>query len=234
MERGCLTVVGPKARGILARVTTADLSNEHFPWLTAQTAVVGLASDVRMLRINFEGELGWELYHPIAFQRHLLDRIMDAGRDHGLRLVGYRAIEGLRLEKSYPNLWRELSGEYTAWESGLERFIALDKGDFIGRSALLRQQQQGVGRRLVTLRIAAAEGAEALGNEGVYRDGTLVGRVTTAGHAYHLGFNIALAHVSAALAAPGTQLSVLVFNQKVAAEVIPSSPYDPTGERSRV
>ncbi len=234
MERGCLTVVGPKARAILAPITTVDLSNERFPWLSAQTAVVGMAPDVRMLRINFEGELGWELYHPIAFQRHLLESILDAGKEHAMRLIGYRAIESLRLEKSYPNLWHELNGEYSAWECGVDRFIALDKGPFIGRDALVRQKKDGVARRLVTLRIEAPEGAEALGNEAVYRDGGLVGRITSAGHSHSLGFNVALAVVASDLARPDTQLEVSVFNEKVAARVIPNSPYDPRGERSRM
>ena len=196
--------------------------------------MVGLASDVRMLRINFEGELGWELYHGLAYQQHLLDSIVTAGKEHGLKLVGHRALDGLRLEKSYASLWRELNGEYTAWESNLDRFIALDKGDFIGRDALVRQKARGIARRLVTLRIAAPEGAEALGNEEVYSGGTLVGRVTSAGRAYHLGFNIALAYVAAAQATLGTPLEVMVFNEKVPAEVIPRSPYDPKGERSHM
>jgi dimethylglycine dehydrogenase len=234
MERGCLTVVGPKARQVLAPISSVDLSNENFPWLTAQTAVVGLTPDVRMLRINFEGELGWELYHPIAFQQHLLESILSAGREHGMRLVGYRAIESLRLEKSHPSVWRELNGEYSAWECGLDRFIALEKGDFVGRQALLRQERTGVTRRLVTLRIQAPEGVEALGNEAVYRDGSLVGRVTSAGHAHSLSSNIALAMVASDAASPGTLLEVAVFNEKVAALVIPNSPYDPAGERSRM
>lgn len=234
MERGCLAVVGPKARAILSPLTSADLSNAHFPWLTAQTAVVGMAPDVRMLRINFEGELGWELYHPVALQRHLLEILLDAGKEHGMRLIGYRAIESLRLEKSYPNLWRELHGEHSAWECGLDRFIALNKDGFIGREALLREQKSGVARRLVTLRIDAPEGAEALGNEAVYRNGKLVGRVTSAGHGHCVGFNIALAMVAADAAHPDTQLEVSVFNDKVAAQVIPNSPYDPSGAQSRM
>jgi dimethylglycine dehydrogenase len=234
MERGCLTVVGPKARQILAPISSVDLSNERFPWLTAQTAVVGMAPDVRMLRIDFEGELGWELYHPIAFQQHLLESILTAGKEHGIHLIGYRAIESLRLEKSYPRLWRELNGEYSAWEAGLDRFIALEKGNFLGREALLWQKDKGVPRRLVTLQIQTPEGMEALGNEAVYHDGKLVGRVTSAGHAHFLGFNIALAIVASAAAHPGTQLGVAVFNQKVPALVIPNSPYDPTGERGRM
>ena len=233
LERGCLAVVGPKAREVLQPITSVDLSNERFPWLTAQTAVVGLASDVRMLRINFEGELGWELYHPISYQLHLFEEIMKAGQSHGLRLIGYRAIDSLRLEKSYANIWRDLNAEYTAWESSLDRFIAIDKGEFIGRAALVRQNNAGIARRLVTLKIHAPEGAEALGNEGVYNAGRLVGRMTSANHAHHLGFNIGLAYVPSALATPGARLEVPVFNEMTPAEVIEASPYDPTGARSR-
>jgi dimethylglycine dehydrogenase len=234
LERGCLAVVGPSARDLLQPITSVELSNERFPWLTAQTAVVGRASDVRMLRINFEGELGWELYHPISYQLHLFEEIMKAGQPHGLRLIGYRAIDSLRLEKSYANIWRDLNAEYTAWESSLDRFIALDKGEFIGRAALLRQQNAGIARRLVTLKIHAPEGAEALGNEGVYHAGRLVGRVTSANHAHHLGFNIGLAYVPSALARPGTRLEVPVFNAMTPAEVIEASPYDPAGAQSRL
>jgi dimethylglycine dehydrogenase len=234
LERGCLAVVGPKARDVLQPITSVDLSNERFPWLTAQTATVGLASDVRMLRINFEGELGWELYHPISYQLRLFEDIVLAGQSHDLRLIGYRAIDSLRLEKSYANVWRDLNAEHTAWESSLDRFVAPEKGAFIGRAALLRQNEAGIPRRLVTLKIHAPENAEALGIEGVYDSGKLVGRVTSANHAHHLGFNIALAYVPSALAAPATRLDVLVFNEMTPAEVIAASPYDPTGARSQM
>jgi dimethylglycine dehydrogenase len=234
LERGCFAVVGPKARDILQQMASVDLSNESFPWLTAQAATVGLASDVRMLRIDFEGELGWELYHPISYQRHLFDTIMEAGKPHGLKLVGNRAIDSLRLEKSYANIWRDLNGEYTAWESSLDRFIALNKGDFVGRDALIRQKEKGIERRLVTLKIETSDGPEALGNECVYRDGELVGRVTSANHAHHLGFNIALAYVPLALCEPGSKLQVPVLNEMMPAEVLENPPYDPAGRRSRM
>ncbi|MBV9522693.1 MAG: aminomethyltransferase family protein, partial [Alphaproteobacteria bacterium] len=234
LERGCLAVVGPNARDILRPIASVDLSNESFPWLTARSAVVGLASDVRTLRIIFEGELGWELYHPIAYQLHLLETIMAAGREHGLRLVGNRAIDCLRLEKSYPNIWRDLNGEYTAWESGLERFVALEKGDFPGRDALVRQKQEGVARRLVTLRIETQDELEALGNESVFADGALVGRITSANHAHFLGYNIALAYLDAAACRPGVALHVPVLNALRPAILLERSPYDPAGKRSRM
>jgi dimethylglycine dehydrogenase len=233
-ERGCFTIVGPKARDILQPLVATSLANEDFPWMTAQRATVGLASDVRLLRINFEGELGWELYHPIAFQRALLDALMEAGKPHGMTLVGYRAIDALRLEKSYRNIWRDINGEYTAWESGLDRFVALDKDDFIGREALLRQRNAGPSRRLVTLRIDAPDEAEAMGNESLYSNGALVGRITSANHAHTLGFNIALAYVAAPKSAVGTELSLRILERDATARVIADSPYDPAGARSRM
>jgi dimethylglycine dehydrogenase len=234
LERGCFALVGPRAREILQTIVSLDLSNESFPWLTAQSAIIGLASDVRMLRINFEGELGWELYHPISYQVHLFEAIMEAGKEHGLRLVGNRAIDSLRLEKSYPSIWRDLNGEYTAWESGLDRFVALDKGDFVGREALVRQKDRGVGQRLATLKIESPDGLEALGNECVYSDGELVGRITSANHAHYLNYNIALAYLRSGECRPGVTLQVPVLNQLRLAEVLKNSPYDPLGHRSRM
>ena len=99
-ERGVFTIVGPKARDVLQKATQIDLSNAAFPWFSLRTGTVGLASDVHLLRVNYEGELGWELYHPYAYQRHLLDALLSAGEEHGIRLVGLYALESLRLEKS--------------------------------------------------------------------------------------------------------------------------------------
>ncbi len=216
LERGCFTVVGPKAREILQGMSGTSLANESFPWLTARNSTVALAPDVRMLRINFEGELGWELYHPIAYQLHLFDAIMEAGRPHGLKLVGNR-----------------INGEHTALESGLDRFIAPEKAEFVGRAAVLRQKETGISRRLVTLRIHPEGEAEAMGNEGLYSNGELVGRITSANHAHHLGFNIGLGYVAQRLAKPGTSLQLHILEDMARAEVIADSPYDPDGTRSR-
>ena len=136
------------------------------------------------------------------------------------------------------HIWRDINGEYTAWESGLDRFIALDKGPFVGREALIRQRDPGSGRRLVTLHIdppkeAEAMGAEAMGNESLFADGVLVGRVTSANHARTLGFNIALGYVATAHAAPGSELRLKILDREATARVIPDSPYDPASARSR-
>ena len=191
-DRGCFTIVGPKARDVLQRLTEIDLSNEAFPWFGVQSGTVGLASDVRLLRVNYEGELGWELYHPLCYQRHLLEALLAAGEAHGLRLIGLHALESLRLEKSYRAMYRDMNPELSAWESSLDRFIRLDKGDFIGKAALVRQQQEGVRQRSVTIAIDT-DGASSLIHEGIHHGGKLVGRITSGSYAYTLGHDVAFA-----------------------------------------
>jgi dimethylglycine dehydrogenase len=232
-ERGCFTIVGPRARDLLQGLTEIDLSNAAFPWFGVRSGTVGLASDVRLLRVNYEGELGWELYHPIAYQRHLLEALLTAGEAHGLRLIGMHALESLRLEKSYRAMYRDMNPELTAWESGLDRFIALDKGDFIGRDALVRQQQAGVRQRLVPIAIETDD-ASVLAHEGVYREGALVGRVTSGSYCYTLGHDVAFALLPSALGVPGTELAVPILGEMRKAQVIAEVPYDPDSARCRL
>ncbi len=234
LERGCFTLVGPKSRDLLQGLVDEDLSNGAFPWLTAQTATVAWASEVHMLRVNYEGELGWELYHPICYQHHLLDTLLAAGADHGLRLAGNRAIESCRLDKSYRAMYRDLNIEHTALEAGLERFVRFDKNeDFIGRDALLRQKEAGLSRRMVTLKVETVD-ADAYSNEGVYRDGQLVGRVTSGASSHTLGHCISMAYLDIDHAQEGTELEIPLLGTTRKATVIADSPYDPANERPRL
>ncbi|TRC96904.1 FAD-dependent oxidoreductase [Mesorhizobium sp. WSM4303] len=232
-DRGSFTVVGPMARDVLQPLTEIDLSNDAFPWFSVQSATVALASDVRLMRVNYSGELGWELYHPLCYQRHLLDALLASGEAHGLRLVGLQALESLRLDKSFRAMYRDMNLELSAWESGLDRFVRLDKGDFIGRAALVAKQKQGTARRIVTLSIDT-DGASAFAYEGVYRDGSLVGRVTSAGYSYTFGHDIALALLPLELGTPGTALEVSILGERRPARVIADSTYDPEGARGRM
>jgi dimethylglycine dehydrogenase len=233
MERGVFTVVGPQARAVLQELTETDLGNAAFPWLSARTAAVGLAGDVRLLRVNYEGELGWELYHPIGYQRHLLDELLRVGAGSDLRLVGLHALESLRLDKSYRAIYRDMVGDVTALESGLDRFIKLDKGDFIGRDALLRQAAKGLSRRLTTLTVDTTD-ASTLMHEGVYHEGKLAGRITSGSYSYHFGHDIALALLPPELTAAGTMFEVPVLGARRAARAIADSPYDPDNSRCRM
>ncbi|WP_245460010.1 aminomethyltransferase family protein [Mesorhizobium sp. M1B.F.Ca.ET.045.04.1.1] len=232
-DRGCFTVVGPNARDVLQPLTEIDLSNAQFPWFSAKTGSVALASDVRLLRVNYEGELGWELYHPMAYQRQLLDAILKEGERHGMRLVGLHALESLRLEKSYRAMYRDMNPELNALESGLERFIRLDKADFVGRDAVLKYKARNDQRRSVTLKIET-DGASTLASEGLYIDGALVGRITSGGYGYTLGHDVALALLPERLSKAGTKLDVTILGEWKVAEVVADSPYDPGNERARM
>lgn len=232
-ERGCFTIVGPKAREVLQGLTEIDLSNEAFAWFGVKSGTVGLATDVRLLRINYEGELGWELYHPLCYQRHLLEALLAAGEPHGLRLIGLHALESLRLEKSYRAMYRDMNPELSAWESNLDRFIRLDKGDFIGKAALVRQQKEGVRQRSVTIAIDT-DGASSLIHEGVHHEGKLVGRITSGSYAYTLGHDVAFALLPVELGKLGTELEVPILGEMRKARVIAESPYDPEALRCRM
>ena len=145
---GVLVVSGPKARELMKRVSTDDFSSENFKWLSAKNVNIGNAP-VNAMRVNFVGELGWELHHPIEYQNHIFDRLMEAGKDLSLKPYGIRAMNSLRVEKSYKLVGTELSIEYSPYESGLDRFIHPNKGKFIGLEALNRWREKGFQNKLV-------------------------------------------------------------------------------------
>jgi dimethylglycine dehydrogenase len=229
---GVLVLAGPKARMLLERVTDADLSNEAFRWLTAQDIVVGMAP-VNAMRVNFVGELGWELHHPIEYQNHIFDTLFGAGADLGLQPFGIRAMDTMRLEKSYRMVGTELSIEYSAYESAMDRFVKADKGNFLGRDALLAWQEVGMNNRLVTLEVHDVDDADALGNNALLKDGELAGRATSGGFGFRVGKSLALGMVKPELAEPGSQLEIEILGKAYAATVIPDSPFDPKNERLR-
>ena len=229
---GVLVVAGPKSRALLQRVSDADFSNAAFPWLSARPIQIGLAQATAM-RVNFVGELGWELHHPMECQNLIFDALFEAGADLNLKPFGIRAMDSLRLEKSYRMIGTELSIEYAALESGLDRFVRLDKGDFIGRDALLAWRDRGFANALVTLEVADVTDADALGNNPLFHNGELVGRATGGGYGYRLGKSLALGMVNPQLSPPGTALEIEILGQRHPATVVPESPYDPGNERLR-
>jgi dimethylglycine dehydrogenase len=229
---GAFAVAGPKARDLLAGLVDGDLSNEAFGWFRARSLAVGLGANVRMLRINYVGELGWELHHPIEYQNSLFDDLVEAGRDFDLALVGGRAVDSLRLEKSYRAFWRDLTPEYSALEAGLDRFISLQKPKFPGREALLCEQAAGLARHFAVVEIAAG-GTEPYQNETIYRHGKPVGRVASGGYGHIVGKVLAHAYVDAPHHVKGTELEVSALGDRRGARVIASSPYDPDNARPR-
>jgi dimethylglycine dehydrogenase len=230
---GVFTLCGPKSREILQQLTDTDLSNQAFPWLSAKIGDVGMAKNVHLLRINYTGELGWELHHPMAYQRHLTAELLRVGEPLGMKLFGLEALESLRLEKSYRAIRRELNTEITALEAGLDRFIRFDNADFIGRAALLKQKEDGVRKRIVTLKLPTGE-TSVLAHEAVYHDGALAGRVTSGGYSYHFDHDLAMALLPVELGSPGTKVEVMVHNELRQGEVVADSLYDPMNDRSRM
>ncbi len=229
---GVLVAAGPQSRTLLQRVSDADFSNAAFPWLSARPINIGWAQAVAM-RVNFVGELGWELHHPMECQNLIFDALFEAGADLNLQPFGIRAMDSLRLEKSYRMIGTELSIEYAALESGLDRFVRLDKGDFIGRDALLAWREKGFANALVTLQVGEVEEADALGNNPLFHNGELVGRATSGGYGYRLGKSLALGMVDPQLTAPGTGLEIEILGERRPALVVPESPYDRGNQRLR-
>jgi dimethylglycine dehydrogenase len=188
---------------------------------------------VNAMRVNFVGELGWELHHPIEYQNHIFDTLFAAGGDLGLQPFGIRAMDTMRLEKSYRMVGTELSIEYSAYESAMDRFVKPDKGDFLGRDALLAWQEAGMNNRLVTLEVHDVDDADALGNNALLKEGELVGRATGGGFGFRVGKSLALGMVKPEFAEPGSKLEIDILGKTYAATVIPDSPFDPKNERLR-
>ena len=224
----CLGIWGPHAREILQPLSTADLSNEAFRYMRAREIDVGPVPCLA-LRVTYVGELGWELYCPMEFGLRLWDTIWASGREHGLVAGGYKAIDSCRLEKGYRVWGADITPDDDPYEAGLDFAVKLDKGDFIGREALLAAEPK---RRLACL-VLADPRAVALGSEPVRIDGEAVGRVTSGGYGYTVGRSIAYAYVPSGNAVPGQPVEVEIFGEWVTGEVAAEPLYDPSGERIR-
>ena len=231
-QRGVLVLAGPRSREVLAKVADIDLSDMAFPWLTARRCSIRAAGLI-VMRVNFVGELGYELHHPIEMQNYIFDALMEAGAPYGVKPFGIRAMDSLRLEKSYKLVGRELSIEYAALESGLERFVDFAKGPFLGRGALVAWREKGFSNRIVTLEVLGVTDADPRGSEPVTKDGETVGRTTSGGYGWRTGKSLALAMVRPECAAPGTGLEVRVLGKTLRAIVVLDSPYDPSNKALR-
>jgi len=222
----CLGLFGPRSREILQPLTATPLD---FPYLQARELAVGCVPCLA-LRVTYVGELGWELYCPTEFGLALWDAIWEPGRALGLVAGGYRAIDSLRLEKGYRVWSSDITPDDTPFEAGLGFAVKLDKGDFIGREALLARQEPE--RRLCCLVLTDAR-AVALGSEPVRIDGAPVGRVTSGGYGYSVERSIAYAYLPAERASPGQPVEVEIFGEGVAGEVASEPLFDPQGARIR-
>ncbi|MEE8274665.1 MAG: aminomethyltransferase family protein, partial [Alphaproteobacteria bacterium] len=231
-------VMGPNSRALLERLTGEDLSNESFPYGTSREIELGYAR-LRASRISYVGELGWELYVPTEYARGALEAIVAQGDDFGLRLAGMHAMDSLRIEKAYRHWGHDITGEDTAIEAGLGFACRFDKNvPFIGRDALLRQKENGVTKRLAQF---ALDDPEPLlyHNEPIWRDGELVGYLTSGNYGHALGRAIGLGYVNhedgvdAAFVDAGSY-EIGVAGERFSAKASLRPMYDPKSERMKL
>jgi len=230
---GVFAIAGPKSRDVLRDlVRDAEpetvLSNKRFPWLTMRNIELGMVP-VRAIRVAYTGELGWELHHPIEMQNHLFDQLEKAGAPHGMKLVGARAQNWLRQEKSYRAFGNELGRDATPLEADLPRFVDLNK-EFHGKQAMV---DHGIHVKCVTMLIDGPEDADPWGREVLYNGARRTGRLTSGGYSVAFGKSIGMGYVQVEDAVVGTKLKVKMLDQLWEAEVVEDSPYDPKNQRIR-
>jgi glycine cleavage system aminomethyltransferase T len=226
----CVGVWGPRARELLQPLTAADLSNAGLRYFRGRTTYVGMVP-VTLLRLSYVGELGWEIYTTADLGLKLWDTLWASGRDLGVIAAGRGAFTSLRLEKGYRSFGADMTYEHDPYEAGLDFAVKLDKGDFLGRDALVRRRET-VRRKLSCLTIADPA-ATMLGREPVLRDEEAVGYVTSAARGYTVGTGIAYAWLPVELSGPGQELDIGYFDRRVRAVVAAEPLFDPGMERLR-
>lgn len=235
-EFGTLVVAGPRSRDVLQRLTQSDMSNTGFRWLSCQPLQLA-GIDVQALRVNYVGELGWELHVPLTQQLALYNALMEAGAEFDIGDFGLYAMESMRLEKSY-RAWKvELDHEYSPLRSGLTRFVDLEKPQFKGKSALLAEQARGAPDGFATFVLdepdTSAENADIIGNtDALYGCPILVGEqvvgyTTSGGYGHRIGKSVALGYIDVEHLEPGTAVTIRVLGESRSAQLVAESPHDP-------
>jgi len=226
---GVLTIAGPRSRDLLQALTRSDCSREAFRFFRCQEMNIGMAP-VRALRVSYVGELGYELHHPIEYQRHLYDLLMAEGEKYDIVDFGYRSLDAMRLEKAY-RLWGvDMSADYTPLEAGLDRFVSFKKGDFIGRDALVKERDQGSTKGLACL-VIETEDRDAHGYEPIRSGGEVIGYIAAGGYGPVVEKSIALAYLPTEFLEVGTELTVELVGTEFKATVVEQPLYDPKNER---
>ncbi|HBV95841.1 MAG: FAD-dependent oxidoreductase [Peptococcaceae bacterium BICA1-7] len=232
-----LALMGPDARKVLSKLTDEDLSNEGFPFRTAREIDLGYAR-VWAFRISYVGELGWELYIPSCFATGVFDAIMEAGKEYNLRLVGMQAVNSLRMECGYRHWESDITPDDTPYEAGLGFCVKLDKGDFDGRAALIKQKECGITRRLVLFTLEDP-GPMLYKNEPIFRNGAPISQTTSGAYGYTLGCSVAMGYLKNPEGITNDWIlsgkyEILVEGKMYPARVHLRAPYDPKGERTKM
>lgn len=230
-SRGVLVLAGPRARDVLGELTDADLSNASFRWLTGQEITIA-GKTVRALRVNYVGELGWELHPEMADLPAIYDAIWHAGATHGIVDFGLYAVNSLRIEKGYRGWGAELTNEVTMIDADMERFLKLDKENFTGKAATLAQSNTERSLQLVYFEVAASS-SDVRGNEPIFSAGTVIGLTTSGGYGHFTKKSLGFGYVPPALAAPGTELQIALLGERCTAVIRKDPAHDPANERLR-
>jgi len=228
-DRGNLVLAGPQARDVLAKLTDADLGNEEFRWLRAKEIEIA-GAPVRALRVNYVGELGWELHARMAHLDTLYDALMTAGSEYGIANFGLYAVNSLRIEKAYRGWGAELTNEVTMIDADMERFIKLDKDDFVGRQATLDQKDRSL--QLIYFTVQATD-SDVRGNEPIFKDGVCVGLTTSGGYGHAVQQSLGFAYVHPDIAVAGNVLEVDLVGDRCQLTIIEEPAYDPQNVRLR-
>jgi len=233
-----MNIQGPKSRDLVSRLTSADVSKEAFPYMTAQNIDIGYAM-VQVMRVTFEGELGFELYVPFEFSPHVYEAVVEAGQDLGLMHAGFQALNSLRIEKAYREYGHDMDNEDTPLEAGLGMFVKYDKpGGFIGREALLRQKESGILEHRMVLFLLDDPEPLLYGNEIIYRDDEYVGKLKTGSYGFTLGGAMGMGWVHHKGGASNDFINSGKYEIDIAGERYPAKAslrplYDPKHERVR-
>jgi dimethylglycine dehydrogenase len=225
-----LSVAGPHSRALLQRLVRDDLSTGAYPFMTFRRMEVGMVP-AYVGRVSFTGELGYEMWVTTDYQRALYDSLVNAGREFGLKLFGGRALNSMRIEKSFGTWAREYRPIYGPYEAGLGRFVDLKKDRFIGRSAALEEKDSGGALRLVSFKVDSH--ADALGDEPIWHDGKVVGWVTSGAYGHRVGASLALGYVPAAIANADSGFEIEIIGERRHAERLTAAAFDPQGALMR-
>ncbi|NOE16561.1 FAD-dependent oxidoreductase [Ruegeria atlantica] len=224
-DQTILVLAGPKSRSVLSACARGDWSADAFPWLSVRECFVGIAP-ATVMKLSYSGELAYEIHVPNASLYAAYLALREAGETHGLKLFGARAVESMRMEKSFLHWKADLITEFDPFETGLDRFVRLDKGAFVGRDALLKRKSDGPRRKLVPLRIDSSLGPAHPGAS-LMQDDTVVGTITSGEWGYRTELNLAHAFIHPSLAQLGREMELDSCGKRIGATVISPSPYDP-------
>jgi len=224
-DQTILVIAGPKARDVLSACSRADWSKAAFPWLSARECFIGFAP-ATVLGVSFSGELAYEIHVPNASLYAAYLALRAAGEAFGMKMFGARAVDSMRMEKGFMHWKADLLTEFDPFETSLDRFIKLEKENFIGKEALQQRADEGLRKKLVSLRVNATH-APAHGGSSVIVNGKVVGTVTSGDWGYRTDMNLAYAFVDPELSGEGTTMQIDMYGDLVNATVIAPSPYNP-------